>query len=351
VASAFITTRTTAAGSKRYVVRYRVGGYAFPIVHAGSFKTMKEAKVRRDLVAGEIAAGRNPADALAAMAAPPRPVIVVRTWTSKFLESRLDIDINTRKNYKAILNKIAARWGDLAPEAVGGDDVAEWVAQLASTLKPGTVQLHLVVLRLLFDYIDVADNPGRDPRVRLPKRVREEPQPPTADQFMAILEALPARWRLLFVVIEQGALRLGEAVGLRWGDFDAANLRLRLPRSRTKRDKARWVYLPDWLIDAIEMTCPLEDRTPERLVFQGITEATAYQAMTRACRNATTAHHHPHDLRHRRITIWHQSGVPARELAERAGHARPSMSLDVYSHVLPADEAPTEAVLAFLDKA
>jgi hypothetical protein len=26
--------------------------------------------------------------------------------------------------------------------------------------------------------------------------------------------------------------------------------------------------------------------------------------------------------------------VPARELAERAGHARPSMSFDVYSHVL-----------------
>ena len=31
-------------------------------------------------------------------------------------------------------------------------------------------------------------------------------------------------------------------------------------------------------------------------------------------------------------------GVPARELAERAGHSRPSMSLDVYSHVMPTDE-------------
>ena len=45
-----------------------------------------------------------------------------------------------------------------------------------------------------------------------------------------------------------------------------------------------------------------------------------------------------HDLRHRRITIWHQSGVPARELAERAGHERLSMSLDTYSHVVPPDE-------------
>jgi integrase len=53
-------------------------------------------------------------------------------------------------------------------------------------------------------------------------------------------------------------------------------------------------------------------------------------------------------LRHRRITIW-LSGVPARELAERAGHARPSMSLDVYSHVMPPDEAASERFLALID--
>jgi integrase len=133
------------------------------------------------------------------------------------------------------------------------------------------------------------------------------------------------------------------AVNLRWGDVDAANLRLRLPRSQTKRDQPRWVYLPELSIDAIEDTCPLEDRTPQRRVFQGITEHTAYQAMARACKTAKVPHYHPHDLRHRRITVWHQSGIPARELAERAGHAKPSMSLDVYSHILPADEVPEKA--------
>ena len=128
------------------------------------------------------------------------------------------------------------------------------------------------------------------------------------------------------------------------------NLRLRLPRSATKRDQARWVYLPEWLIEAIEATCPLEDRVPERRVFGGITEASAYQAMSRACRNAKVPHYSPHDLRHRRITIWHQSGVPARELAERAGHARASMSLDVYSHVMPPDEVPAERLQTLIDE-
>jgi integrase len=210
------------------------------------------------------------------------------------------------------------------------------------------VQQYVVALRLLLDFTGAEPNVARDPRVKLPKQTREEPQPPSAEHLLAILGAIGERWRLLFITIEQGALRLGEAVSLRWGDVDAANLRLRLPRSATKRDRARWIYLPEWLIEAIEATCPLEDRVPERRVFQGITEASAYQAMSRACRNAKVPHYHPHDLRHRRITIWHQSGVPARELAERAGHSRPSMSLDVYSHVMPPDEASSERLRRLL---
>jgi len=112
------------------------------------------------------------------------------------------------------------------------------------------------------------------------------------------------------------------------------------------RDRAHWVYLPEWLIDALEDLCPLEDRTPERRVFQGITEASAYQTMLRACRTAGVPRYHPHDLRHRRITVWHQSGVVARELAERAGHARASITLDVYSHVMPLSEAAAETLAA-----
>lgn len=63
---------------------------------------------------------------------------------------------------------------------------------------------------------------------------------------------------------------------------------------------------------------------------------------------AKVPHYSPHSLRHRRIIVWHQSGVVARELAERAGHARASMSLDVYSHVMPLDEIPADRFRAFV---
>ena len=54
MASLVITTRRTQSGP-RYVVRYRLGGRAYPIVHAGSFRTLKEA--RRDVTS---LPGRSP---------------------------------------------------------------------------------------------------------------------------------------------------------------------------------------------------------------------------------------------------------------------------------------------------
>src|SRR5436190_8346074 len=114
--------------------------------------------------------------------------------------------------------------------------------------------------------------------------------------------------------------------------------KFRLRRGETKTRKARWVQVPEWLMDELELTCPLEDRTAERRVFLGLTESAVKNAMGRACIAAGIPHFHPHDLRHRRITIWHHDGVPAKVLAERAGHARASMSLDVYSHTMRLEE-------------
>jgi integrase len=345
MASASITTRKTRSGVRRFVVRFRRGGRYFPIEHGGSFKSLREARLRRDLIAGELAAGRDPREAI--RTAVPTAVHTLDTWRERFLASRLDVDENTVKSYRTALKKAGERFGSRDPATLTAADVAEWVAELATRYKPGTVQLYVVVLRLLLDFVGLEENPARDSRVKLPKQTREEPNPPSAEQVEGILAAMSERYRLMFVTIEQGALRLGEAVSLRWGDVDAAGSRLRLSASATKRDKAHWVYLPEWLTEAIEATCPLEDRVPERRVFQG-TEASAYQAMLRACRNAKVPHYSPHSLRHRRITLWHASGVPARELAERAGHARASMSLDVYSHVMPPDEVRSERFQALV---
>ncbi len=57
--------------------------------------------------------------------------------------------------------------------------------------------------------------------------------------------------------------------------------------------------------------------------------------MARACKAAGIAHFSPHDLRHRYASIQVKRGVPGTDLAAQLGHARTSMTLDVYSHVVP----------------
>ena len=71
-------------------------------------------------------------------------------------------------------------------------------------------------------------------------------------------------------------------------------------------------------------------------------------AMGDLCESMSLAHCTPHRLRHRRISLWHFHGVPARELADRAGHAKPSISLDVYSHVIVPDEVDPGALKAIV---
>jgi integrase len=113
--------------------------------------------------------------------------------------------------------------------------------------------------------------------------------------------------------------------------------------------RARWVQVPEWLMDAIAELCPLEDRTAERRVFIGLSDRAARAAMARACTAAGIPHFSPKDLRHRRATIWHHGGLPAKVLAERLGHATATLSLNTYSHVVDPGECELKELRARVD--
>ena len=163
MASVSIRRRDTTSGP-RFQIRYRLGGRTYPYVHGGTFKTMKDARARRDLIGGELAAGRNPADVLNALLEQVAvPVRSFRAWTDKFIASRIDIDANTAKNSRSALNKASVEFGDRDPSTITVDEVAAWVSKIAGKHKPGTVQLYLIAFRLLLDYVGVDPNPARDP--------------------------------------------------------------------------------------------------------------------------------------------------------------------------------------------
>ena len=334
MSSLTITTRRASDGP-RYVVRYRLGGRTYPIVHAGSFRTLKDAKKRRDFVAGELAAGRNPADALRAMREEPKRQTFERLFED-FIASRIDVSKATKENYRTHRDRLLALLKDLDPASLTWRDVQTLVATLGSDLSPGTVKMYIGTLRAVLDFGDVDPNPARDRHVRLPRSETKIVEPPSESEVAAIIANAPKRWRLALRLLEQSGLRVGELHELTWGDLDFASSRLRVQSGKTRAAR-RWVAVPEWLMGEIATTVPPDDRTAERRVFSGATRQVIGMAMRNACASAGIANYSPHSLRHRYASVKIREGVPVTDLAAQLGHTRKSLTLDTYSHVLLAD--------------
>jgi integrase len=306
---------------------------------------MKEARLRRDFIAGELAAGRNPRTSLVRLrTAAARPRGTVKSLAERYVETRVDMRPAGRETLRSQLRRFADEFGSRRPDEITVDDVRDWIASLK--VKGATVKKYVQAARQLLDFAGADPNPARDPALKLPRIEREEVSPPSAEHYLAILDRVPARQRLPIVTLEQTAMRIGELASLRWADVDVAGCRFRLRSRETKTAAARWAQVPPWLMQAIADTCPTEDRVPARAVFLVANPRTIRTAMERACRTAGIPLYSPHDLRHRRLSLWHGQGVPVRELAERAGHARPTLTLDVYSHVMPIEEVTPETLLS-----
>jgi integrase len=332
MASVSIRTRQTKTGP-RYVVRFRLGGRSYGLVHAGSFQTLREAKTRRDLIAGELAAGRNPADLLRAMLEAPKQR-TFSDWAERYRASRVDFADETTKGMRSHLLLILPTFGDRDPATITTADVQEWIAGLS--LKPGSIRRYLATLRAVLDFAGIDPNPARDDRVKLPREERTIVDPPSAQDVDTIIATVPPRWRLPLRVLEQTGMRVGELHALAWGDVDEQASRFRIKTGKTAAAR-RWVAVPEWLMLEVAASLPREDRTSERRVFVGFTPDVAKNIMARACKTAGIVHRHPHDLRHRYASVQIGRGVPVTTVAAQLGHSRKSLTLDTYSHVMSGD--------------
>jgi integrase len=203
----------------------------------------------------------------------------------------------------------------------------------AKDLSPASARIYVGTLRQVLDFAGCDPNPAKDRRVKLPRSESTIPDPPSESAVAAIVANAPPKWRLALRVLEQTGMRAGELAKLEWADVDQVNSRFRIRAGKTAAAR-RWVAVPEWLMEHVLETCPPDDRTPERRVFPGATRQVLCMAMRRGCQAAGLALYSPHDLRHRYASVKIRNGVPVTDLAAQLGHARKSMTLDTYSHVL-----------------
>ncbi|MDX6644679.1 MAG: hypothetical protein QOK40_406 [Miltoncostaeaceae bacterium] len=324
------------------MVQFRAGGRGSPLEHGGTFRTRAEADTRRMVIAGDLAALRRPE--LRPPAPPPAPETLDALY-ERYLASRLDLDPKSLRTYtqaRALfgLTGLGAR----AVSEITHEQVQAWVAALLAPKPTGrglaasTVKTYLKPLRGALDFAGRihADNPARDPRVRLPRIPRKTITPPSRAEFAAIVAAA-GRWAAHLRLLEGTGMREDELAGWQIGDIDWRRQRVRVRREQTKGGThgERWIpLLPDLsaLLEAI--LPPLEDRDPLAPILPHFTARQLWGGLGTACKLAGVVHRSPHELRRRYISRLVLAGVDPVRIARVAGHAKASMSLDEYSGVL-----------------
>jgi integrase len=206
----------------------------------------------------------------------------------------------------------------------------------------------------------IATNPLED--TEQPRVERKEIQALAPDEATKLLAAA-AGTRLhapVFLALATG-LRRGEVLGLRWRDIDLAaatlsvvqsleqtdaGLRFKAPKTRRSQ---RTVALPKSAVEILQghKVSQLKERMllglgkdDRGLVFAEITGDPVNpdnftRKFTRLVKRADVRPITFHGLRHTHATNLLRANVHPKIVSERLGHASVSITLDLYSHVVP----------------
>ena len=155
---------------------------------------------------------------------------------------------------------------------------------------------------------------------------------------------------LLFLLAT--GLRRGECTALTWGDVDLPNRVVTVDKSiafvqnhpvlqgtKTRAGK-RVLTLPDLALLALDMLPrPLD---PTARVFVSVagtppTLSNVRTALHRVFNRAGVPRLPPHALRHTHVSLLLAAGVDVLTVSRRVGHARTSVTLDTYGHVVRPD--------------
>ena len=232
---------------------------------------------------------------------------------------------------------------------IAAQDIAALVADLAERGKAReSIRKTVTTLAMVFGHTGITPNPARDRTiVKLPREEPEELSPPTAEHVAAVYRTIPPRHRLALLFLDWSGARVSAIDLTLVGDYDETRRRVRLRAQTTKTRRALWVELPDVLAEALEASLgPREDRDPGGRLFADSGADALRTSIAKACKALAIPLFSPHDLRHRRISLLHLTGVPWARIGEFVGQRNLAVTANTYSHVmLEAGEVDYAALL------
>jgi integrase len=359
----WIVTRKAADGSKRYDASWRVGSK----VKSKTFIRKKDAaRYLTDTV-------KKVHDGTYRELIP----ITFKAYAEKWLEGLSGLKPSTVREYRsAMTHNLIPAFGDQPIGSLTVANVNAYLAKRQGILKPKTLRNHLALLHRLFEDAQEAGHLAvnrlhKSRALRRPKALRPEEgevEILDATEINWLLDKVEAHYGPLYVTLVSTGMRLGEALGLQWGDVDwnAQQIRIRrslwkgeyyLPKSKKSR---RSIDIGPQVLGAlrgIERERYGQGGAPtDAPVFTTPTGALInpdnlrHRVWEPALKAATLRHVTMHSLRHTYASLLIAQGENVKYISEQMGHASIQITVDRYAHLLPSTkrEAPArlEAQLA-----
>ncbi len=345
----WVITREAADGTKRYDAAWRVGRK----IKTKTFTKRRAADVFLTNTVQRVQLGTY---------ADVKPT-TFREYAETWLKGLGNLKPSTRRTYGTDLNNhLIPALGDLPLGQIGPEEVNAYLAGQDGKLRPKTLTNQLSLLaKIMSDAVEAhrltVNRLHRSRAIRRPKAIREDDEIKvevlTHQEVNAVLDALPPLWYPFFLTAACTGMRLGELLGLQWGDLDEDNGRLWVRRSyyrghfylpKTKRSK-RPVDIGDQLLAVLrgvrrarfgEVSPP-----PSALIFPSrtggpmISDNLRKRVWAPTLRKAGVRHVRIHSLRHFYASALIAQSENIKYISSQLGHASVQITVDRYGHLFP----------------
>lgn len=254
--------------------------------------------------------------------------------------------------YKTALNKeILPEFGDRNLRAILPSDLAEFMSRFSGMSQSKVAYTHSA-LRRVFEMACIDRILDRNPMEHIahPKATPpKEKRALTLKERAAIESFCHDGWFGLFIgCLYYLGLRIGEARGLKWGDFAPGLRSVNIQRDLDEngredtpktKNSYRTVPVPSALA---EMLRPLRG-LPDVYLFRD-DEGVPYKIgkirrmWNKFMRSANITNLTPHMLRHNYITMCWENGIDAFAVSKIVGHSSVKITMDIYTHLSDAQQ-------------
>lgn len=286
--------------------------------------------------------------------------MTVEGWLRQWLENNeAEWAKRTYGNYRSIINNVLVPYiGHLKLSKLSPLAIVSMLAKLETASKKR--EAHTVLSSALASAVKLKmlrENPVTS--VDRPKAERKKINAFTAEETKRLLRAAEShRLYALFVLAVTTGMRQGELFGLPWDavDLEAGRLEVRqqvimIPNGKPRRQLApvktessnREILLTETAVRSLrhhQELNRLQGFADSEMVFVNtlgrLLDAAAFfkSPWSSTLKRAGLKYRNFHSLRHTYATLALTNGVPLHLVSAVLGHAKPSITLDLYSHVL-----------------